>query len=160
MKSSLPSSRGDTTLIIDLGIPTEYKGESGFDASVEVTAMHWAYRGQYPCNVGVKGLWFRKADLMDLNVFIEKWLDLPLVELATTELVGKFELAKVPGDGFCLSFGRREGTISGIHPVISITIKTSALQVELYYVTDQSCLRLFSDELCGAIKKGSMIPLT
>jgi hypothetical protein len=44
-------------------------------------------------------------------------------------------------------FGPRPDTISDLNPVVSITFSAGALQGEFHFVTDQSCLTLFAQEL-------------
>jgi hypothetical protein len=52
----------------------------------------------------------------------------------------------LPGQSIRVRFGPRD-TISKHHPVFSISFSAGALEGEFYFVTDQSCLALFVEEL-------------
>jgi hypothetical protein len=63
------------------------------------------------------------------------------------ELSGDFRLARLPGQTVSVRFGSRPDTISHLNPVVTVTFSAGALHGEFHFVTDQSCLTLFAQDL-------------
>jgi hypothetical protein len=82
---------------------------------------------------------------------LDTWLNLPIDQVFHNKFTGAFELGSETRHGrLLLSFGDREGRISGSNPLVSILIQ-GAMRAECDFVTDQSCMRLFADDLRSAI---------
>ena len=76
-----------------------------------------------------------------------RWLRQPLESLVAEDLNADFQLARLPGQSVRIRFGPRPDTISDLNPVVSITFSAGAMHGEFDFVTDQSCLTLFAQEL-------------
>ena len=147
MKVTLPSNDGDSALSITLGSKSEYAHEVGFESNVELSSSHWDGDHTFPLCLKVDGFWLSRSDLMAVQTLLASWISQPLPKLATSVLVAEFELARLPSQSLMLIFGPRKDTIDERKPVFTVKLKAGAFQVESHFVTDQSCLALFSDEL-------------
>ena len=74
-----------------------------------------------------------------------------LDHLIAEDLNGGFELARLPWQSIHIRFGPRSDTVSNLNPVVSITFSAGTLRGEFHFVTDQSCLGLFAQELSIAL---------
>ena len=93
-------------------------------------------------------MWLRSADVTALRDHISRWTGRPLDHLIVKDLNGDFELARKPGQTIYVRFGPRHGTISGLNPVVSSSLFARVHStVSLPFVTDQSCLTLYAQEL-------------
>ena len=146
---TLPSNRGDARFVIELGARSEYGDERGFDSSVQLHGCHW--NGDHTFAVSIEGLWLRAAELTPLRDHISQWLQQPLDHLVAEDLSAEFQLTRLPGQSVHLRFGPRADTISDRKPVVSIAYSAGALHGEFHFVTDQSCLAAFVEELSAAV---------
>ena len=80
---------------------------------------------------------------------------MPLKQLAVAELLGELELARVPGQRLLLRFGPRDDTVSTRNPVVTVKVSAGSVQAECHFVTDQSCLTLFAQDLSHAMLQGA-----
>ncbi|MEM6280498.1 MAG: hypothetical protein AAF733_13530 [Verrucomicrobiota bacterium] len=146
--SILRSNKGKSELEIEL-IPTfDYAHERGWEGKVRVSGSFWDGDHDRPVGSEMEGLWIHAETLRMMQKHLKSWISLPLSELGNAVLQGEFELARIPGQKFLLVFGEREDTINSGHPVVSIELQVgSSHQVKAHFVTDQSCLRLFVEEL-------------
>jgi hypothetical protein len=103
----------------------------------------------------IQGLWLRVNELSELHDLISRWIRLPLEQLAVSELLGEFELARLPDQTLTLRFGPRDDTISPRNPVVTVKVRAGTLSAELHFATDQSCLALFAQELSNALYEGA-----
>ncbi|HEU4714551.1 MAG TPA: hypothetical protein VFS76_23505 [Pyrinomonadaceae bacterium] len=151
MAATLSSNRGEARFVIELGARSEYADDRGFDSCVHLHGSHWNVDHTFPFSVSIDGLWLRAAELTALHDHISRWLHQPLDHLVAADLSAEFQLARLPGQSVHIRFGPRADTISGRHPVVSITYLAGALHGEFYFVTDQSCLGGFVEELSAAV---------
>jgi hypothetical protein len=147
MAATLPSNNGGAQLVVELGAPAEYAHAPGFEASVTLRGQHWDGDHTFPISTSVEGLWLRTADLVALRDHIAQWIRQPLDRLVTDDLTAEFQLARLPGQSILVRFGPRGDTISERHPVFSISFSAGPFHGEFHFVTDQSCLALFVEEL-------------
>src|ERR1043166_3430058 len=147
MAATLPSNNGGARFVIELGAPAEYAHDPGFESSVALHGHHWDGDHTFPFSTSVEGLWLRAADMIALRDHIARWIRQPLDRLIADDLSAEFQLARLPGQSIRVRFGPRDDTISERHPVFSISFSAGALQGEFHFVTDQSCLALFVEEL-------------
>ena len=153
MSATLPSNSGEERFVIKLGAPNEYAHEPGFESSILLSGRHWDGDHTFPFSTFIEGLWLRSADLAKLRDHIAQWAALPLERLVADELNGDFKLARLPGQHVSLRFGQGSDTISDLNPVVSLTFSAGALRGEFHFVTDQSCLTLFAQELSAELSK-------
>jgi hypothetical protein len=151
MIATLQSNSSDAQFVIKLATPAEYAHVPGFESSVTLHGQHWDGDHTFPFSTSVKGLWLRAADIVALRDHVTRWLRQPLDRLVADKLNAEFQLARLPGQNICVRFGPRAETISDHHPVFSISFSAGALQGEFHFVTDQSCLALFVEELSTAL---------
>jgi hypothetical protein len=145
------TNNGEAQFVIELGAPAEYAHDAGFESSIHLRGRHWDGDHTFPFSTSIDGLWLRAAHLTALREHVTRWLRQPLEGLVAGDLSADFQLARLPGQSVHVRFGPRPDTISNLNPVVSITFSAGALQGEFHFVTDQSCLRLFAQELSDEI---------
>jgi hypothetical protein len=147
MAATLPSNNGEAQFVIELGAPAEYAHYAGFESSIHIRGRHWDGDHTFPFSNSIDGLWLRAADLNALLDHVSKWLRQPLDSMVAEDLSADVRLAWLPGQNVHLRFGPRPDTTSSLHPVVTITFSAGALQGEFHFITDQSCLTGFAQEL-------------
>lgn len=147
MAATLPSNSGGAQFVIELGAPAEYAHDRGFESSITLRGQHWDGDHTFPFSTSIEGLWLRAADIFALRDHIARWIRQPLELLVAADLSAEFQLARLSGQSIRIRLGPREDTISDRHPVFTISFSAGALQGEFHFVTDQSCLALFVEEL-------------
>ena len=143
----LRSNSGQSELTIDLVHSTAYSSDAGFESSVSIRTEHWDGDHTHPVVSSVEGLWLRADDLGELRGHIAAWTGRPLDQLSPGQLDGSFELAHLRGQRLAITFGARPDTIAHLNPVVSIVVAADASRFECHFITDQSCLAMFSTEL-------------
>ncbi len=149
--ATLPSNNGEAQFVIELSAPAEYAHDAGFESSIHLRGLHWDGDHTFPFSTSIAGLWLRAADLTALREHVTRWLRQPVECLMAEDLSGDFQLGRLPGQSVHLRFGPRPDTISHLNPVVSITFSAGSLRGEFHFVTDQSCLSLFAQELSGEV---------
>jgi hypothetical protein len=151
-RAILPSNSGHASLRIDFverGLPKESPDRM---TDLEIVVPNWD--SGYPpqrCQIKIRGLRLRTEQLRAMLHALDTWLNLPIDQVFHNKFTGAFELGSETRHGrLLLSFGDREGRISGSNPLVSILIQ-GAMRAECDFVTDQSCMRLFADDLRSAI---------
>ncbi len=152
MPATLRSNCGRDEFIVKCVTPVEYANDLGFESCVYLRGHHWDDGHTFPLSMSFDGLWLRSADLMALYEHIERWINQPLDRLHVDDLSGDFELARLPGQSVRIDFGPRPDTISGLNPVVSITLSAGKLHSEFHFTTDQSCLTIFAQELSAELR--------
>jgi len=93
------------------------------------------------------------ARLRELKDRIEAWLG--STQVGTVAFSGEYSLA---ADGYSrldLIFGPRKDVItSNDKPVVTVGFHIGRVSGEFCFVTDQSCLKLFADDVIRAIPDG------
>ena len=151
MLATLRSNSGEARFVIEPGAPAEYAHDPGFESSVHIRGHHWDGDHTFPFSTSIEGLWLRAADLTTLRDHISRWLRQPLDHLVAEDLTSDFQLARLPGQSVHFRFGPRTDTISDRNPVVSIVYSAGALHGEFHFVTDQSCLAIFVQELSAEL---------
>jgi hypothetical protein len=95
----------------------------------------------------IEGLWVRRGDFVDLRKHLQDWLRLPLQALEPELLDREFTFTRLPGQDLTIRFGAREDTIDGRKPTVTVRAAAGPLTGEWHFVTDQSCLGQFEEEL-------------
>jgi hypothetical protein len=147
MAAILPSNSGGAQFVIELSASAEYAHDRGFESSITLRGEHWDGDHTFPFSTSIEGLWLRAADIVALRDHIARWIRQPLERLIADDLSAEFQLARLPGQSIRVRFGRRDDIISERHPVFTVCFSAGALQGEFHFVTDQSCLALFAEEL-------------
>ena len=147
MPARLISNDGEAHFAVEFRSCTQYAHDSGYESSVTLRGEHWDGDHTFPFSSSIEGLWLRAADIVALRNHIARWIRLPLERLIVADLSAVYELARLPGQSLRVRFGRRVDTISDRHPVFTVFYSAGALQREFHFVTDQSCLALFVEEL-------------
>jgi hypothetical protein len=147
MSATLRSNCGNSGLTIDLVAAASNAHDAGFEASIAIRVQHWDGDHARPTSLSVEGLWIRSGDLFGLLDHVRAWTDRTLDQLDPKSLDGSFEMARLPGQRFSIAFGARSDTIALLNPVVSVSLAASAFSCEFHFVTDQSCLTIFSSEL-------------
>lgn len=156
MPATLPSNDGDAQFVIEFGSPSEYACEGGFESTVLIRGRHWDGDHTFPLLTSIQGLWLRSEMLKKLCDHITRWTNVPLDRLVADKLDGEFELACLPHQRVCLRFGSRQDTIADdSHPVVSVLYSAGTMQGEFHFLTDQSCISLFCQELLSELERSS-----
>jgi hypothetical protein len=156
--ATLPSNDGEAQFVIELGAPVEYALETGYESAIHLRGRYWDGGEQtFPLSTSISGLWLSAPSLTSLRDHISQWLRQPLRHLIADDLSAGFELAQLYNQSVHVRFGRRDDTISDMKPVVTIAFLAGALQGEFHFVTDQSCLALFVEELSAEISSSHEI---
>jgi hypothetical protein len=148
----LPSNSGDASLRIDFVEQEPLRDLLDRMTDLEIVVPNWelGYPPQ-PCQIKVRGLRLRTERLRVMLDALERWLNLPIDQVVHNKFTGAFELASEGTYGRLLvRFGDRKDTISTLNQVVSV-VTEGALRAECHFVTDQSGMRLFADELRSTI---------
>ena len=146
MPSTLSASNDLCSLSFDIMSPSTYANAPGFDAVLVLQDVHWDGDHEHPISLRVEGLFLCQQELIKMCNSIDAWVELPLDELARTELRAEFHF-DVPSQDILLRFGKREDLISAQNQAITLRIDSGRFSSETSFVTDQYCLRLFSQAL-------------
>lgn len=147
MSATLLSNDGESRFTMTLDAYSEYAHESGFDSSIQFDGRHWDGDHTHPVSAAADVVWLRCADLESLCEHIQRWVSLPLTDLRVERLSGEFELAGLPGQRVWVRFGERSDTIASLNPVVSLVLAAGPFFSEFHFVTDQSCLGSFLNDL-------------
>jgi hypothetical protein len=147
MAASLSSNNGEAQIVVELRAPAACADDSGYESTLHLCGRHWDGEHSFPFTTSIEGLWLRATDLQALHEHISRWLRRPLDCLIADDLNGAFQLATLPGQCIHVRFGPRPDTISNLNPVVTLTFSAGAYQGEFHFVTDQSCLAVFSQDL-------------
>jgi len=147
MSAVLRSNSGEDELRIELCAPEEYASDAGFEAHLSIRGTHWDGDHTFPFTASVEGVWLRYADLTALRDHVAQWTAQPLEHLDEATLTRDFELARLPGQRLSIRFGPRDDVVTTLNPTVSVTFSAGALRGGFHFVTDQSCLKMFTDEL-------------
>ena len=151
MPATLLSNNGEAQFVVEFIAPAEYAHDSGFESSITLRGRHWDGDHTFPFSTSIEGLWLRAADIVGLQDHIARWLRQPLERLIAGDLSAEFQLARLPDQSVRVRLGPREDTISNRHPVFTVSFSVGALQGEFHFVTVQSCLALFVEELSSEL---------
>jgi hypothetical protein len=156
MTAILRSNSGQSEVMVDLVQSTACAHDAGFESSVSIRAEHWDGDHSHPTAISIEGLWLRADGLRELLDHIASWTNRPLDQLISERLDGSFDLARLPSQRFSITFGTRPDTITQLNPVVSILLAAGALRSEFHFVTDQSCLAMFSTELGSQLRESQL----
>lgn len=122
---------------------------------MKINARIWDGDHEQTAAFVVDNLVLSGARLRQLKNDIDDWLG--SMHVGTVAFSGEYALA---ADGYStldLIFRHREDIItSNDKPVVTIKFRVGRVVGEFCFVTDQSCLRLFADDLAGAIPDESI----
>ena len=146
MPSTLFASNDLRSLSLDLVCASTYANTRGFDATLELRDVHWDGDHEHPISLRVEGVFLSRLELNSMCNRIDAWVGQPLEKLAGTEFSAEFRF-NVPSQDILLEFGNRQDLISAQNQGIAVRITSGRFSSQTSFVTDQSCLRLFSREL-------------
>lgn len=146
MPSTLSASNDLCSLSFDLTSPSTYANAPGFDAVLVLQDVHWDGDHEHPISLRVEGVFLCQQELIEMCDRIDAWVELPLDELARTEFKAEFRF-DAPSQDILLKFGKREDLISAQNQAVTLRVDSGRFSSETSFVTDQSCLRLFSQAL-------------
>jgi hypothetical protein len=147
MTATLKSNDGEAEFRIEFGTPADYATDSGFESSIFLCGQHWDGEHTFPLRSSIEGLWLRSADILALREHILRWIGQPLDRLLVEDLNGDFQLGRLPGQSVRILFGPYGETKSHLNPTVTIRFSAGVLHGEFYFITDQSCLAIFAQQL-------------
>jgi hypothetical protein len=145
------SNLGDHLVILEIGAPQPCYDRPGFDLTVRFSSPYWDGDHSHPIDLRFDGFWVDKRALMEMQNFLSDYVNQPLKELGSTILTGEFDLSNKAGN-LSVSFGPRADTIDSRKPVFTSRIKAGYISAEIHFVTDQSCISQFVEELVEILK--------
>lgn len=151
MEVKLRSNDGDTEVVMDLGTAEEYGSDLGVVSSFRAHGHHWDGDHNHDFFASVEGLWLRAGDLLAVRNLVAEWVRRPLSQLAAFELIGDFELARLPDQSLRLRFGSHEDHVPGGKVRVAVSFAGGIFHGELGFVSDLSCMNLFVQELSSAL---------
>ncbi len=101
--------------------------------------------------VALHALTLGSDTLRQLREDLLEHVDLPLERMARARLIGRFDLATRLHEQIEFIFGPREGIADSPMPVFTLRLAVGVIELETHFVTDQSCLRQFAEELGVAL---------
>lgn len=116
-----------------------------------ITGRHYDGDHDHEFHLQIDGLWLDVPRLTEFRDFIRSWVEGPLECLAASTLDGEYVLTKEAGQRLAFRFGDRPGVISDSKPVVSVEYRVASLNGTFHFVTDQSCISLFSADLTSII---------
>ena len=146
------ANHGDKELWFEIGSPFPSDEGIRYNCDVRFVGHYWDGDHEHPYCIHFDGLSLKQDEMPKLRDHLRNWLDQPLQQLAANALRGIFELANVWGQSVVLKIGPRDDTIDERKPVITVELKVGGVPVEMHFVTDQSCLAMFVDELGESMK--------
>jgi len=146
MASTLSASNDSCSLSIDFMCASNYASRPGFDATLALQDVHWDGDHEHPISLRVEGIFLYQDELIKVCNSIDAWVEQPLDRLARAEFKAEFRF-DVPSQDILLRFGKREDLISSQNQAVSLSITSGRFSSQTSFVTDQSCLRLFSQAL-------------
>jgi hypothetical protein len=152
VKATLRSNVGDKQFSLIFGARCNYEGKTGFECEVLISTNHWDGEHEHPVVLRFEGMSIHDKAIAELRNKLGNYVEMPLHEIATSQLEDSFKLAIVPWQEVVLTFGKRGDTIDERKPVLSIRVRVNSTVTETRWVTDQSCLALFTEELSCALK--------
>ena len=147
----LRSNSGEESFGIELIEATDYASEQGFESDIIISGQHNDGDHSHPLSISVRGLWLRTADLVELRNHITTWIAQPLRRLIADDLTQTFKLARLPAQRLDIAFGPHSDATSHLNPVVTITFSSGNLHGEFHFMTDQSCLGIFVQELSAEL---------
>ncbi len=151
----LNSNSGDDAIEISLVGAIEIDGQSGYEVSLRLKGTHWDGGDSHELAVSVEGLAISDHALRGLADKLSEWLELPLKAMATTPLVGEHRLALAPHQTLNVHFGDRADVIAGFNQVVSVRLDVRTFKGDFFFVSDQSCFRIFHEGLTAALGDGA-----
>ena len=143
----LRSNKGTSQFELKLEAPAEYAHELVYESTIRIKGEHYDGDHSFPLSTEVDGVWLSGTELVSLRDHMVKWVKQPLDQLIVENLTAEFQLASLQFQSFTIRFGARDNVISEQNPVVSISFLFGKLSGEYYFVTDQTCLTSFSNEL-------------
>ena len=120
---------------------------------MRINARIWDGDHEQSATFSADNLVLSTARLRELKDRIEAWLG--STQVGNVAFSGEYSLA---ADGYSrldLIFGPRKDVIaSHDKPVVTVGFNVGRVSGEFFFVTDQSCLRLFADDVVLAIPDG------
>ena len=120
------------------------------DCAFTINARIWNGDQKQSATFSADNLVLSAARLRELRDRIEAWLG--STQVGTAAFSGEYSLA---ADGYSrldLIFGPRKDVIaSNDKPVVTVGFNVGRVSGEFWFVTDQSCLRLFVDDVIRAL---------
>lgn len=120
------------------------------DCAVKLYARIWDGDHEQSASLSVENIVLSASRLGELRNRIETWL--ASKQVGTVALSGEYQLTADGYSRFDLIFGMRDDIIaSSDKPVVTIGFKIGRINGEFCFVTDQSCLKLFAEDVARAI---------
>lgn len=121
------------------------------DCALRINARIWDGDHEQSATFSLENLVLSAARLRELKDRIETWLGSPNV--GSVAFSGKYSLAADSYSTLDLIFCPRNDVIaSDDKPVVTIAFHVGRVRGEFCFVTDQSCLRIFADDVIRAIR--------
>lgn len=151
VRTELRSSHGDRAVSLEFHQPSPNARQTGLETTFAITGRHYDGDHEHEFHLRIDGLWLDVARLTEFRDFIRGWVERPIESLAASALDGDHLLTMDDYQRVAFRFGERPDVISDSKPVVTVEYKAASLQGTYYFVTDQSCISLFSADLTSVI---------
>lgn len=148
----LRSNCGDSALTFDLSEPETYAHAPGYKASLFIRTNHWDGEHTHSITAMTQGMWLHHHKLVELSDHIIAWIRKPLDQLLSEPLSGVFELAELPEQHVRIEFCESDDHSSSLGMLVRVLIEAAAFRSQFHFVTDPSCLALFTEEMSARLK--------
>lgn len=151
LRAELRSNLSDRGVGLEFPQPSSTAWGTGLETQLVVTGSHYDGDHNHEFHLRIDGFWLDVSRLIEFRDFIRSWVESPLESLVASALDGEYVLTKDVGQRLAFRFGDRPGVISDSKPVVSVEYSVASLSGTFVFVTDQSCISLFSADLASII---------
>jgi hypothetical protein len=141
--AKLKSNRGGESLRLEFIERRDCGPDLGADCNVILAGSNWSEGEPKTVRADLGRLHISLVAVSALAADLERWVGLPLDQLATEPLECEHEIAFTPTSELRLRFGERSDAISDRKPVLTTAFSVGSFKGELHFVTDQSCIAEF-----------------
>lgn len=141
--AKLESNRGGESVRLEFIERRDCGPDPGAECNIILAGTSWSAGEPKTVRADLGCLHLSLISVSALAAELERWVDLPLGQLATEPLECEHELAFAPTAELRLRFGERADAIADRKPVLTAVFSVGSLKGELHFVTDQSCIAEF-----------------
>ncbi len=153
MIAILNSNNGKATLSFELkGSSVDTDGK-WLAINIYYSGTTWAISDEQDLNISMSNVKILALSLSQMCNHLDEWVKLPLDIHAKTPLVYSSSFGRTHGEILNIIFGKRDNVISGDKPVLSFVYENGNTKFDSCFVTDQTCIGEFSDNLQHIVEK-------
>lgn len=161
MSATLRSNDGESCVTLQFGTVDHYTSTILWESSIGIEGhLCDGNHDLFPLRMSMEGIGLCIDAIASLQARIADWVNAPLDALLAEKLDGEFELAALNGQRLTLCFGAQQDTVLTRKPTVTLRFSGGALSGEFHFITDPSCLALFSHALSECLASLDLIDTT